>query len=373
LGVREEETEIGAVSEDGLWQWDGAEWVAIEIAAVAAPAPAETGVGDVSEDGLWRWNGAEWTAVAGAEPRADTPALSQLDSLVPAHGVAESEDAEIAGAVVDLELAILRHWKSALDSFNEVMESETSDSAKPKFAEAMMDVFAEKVLGTLAEETKATFVFGLLKGVIAEGRRAIAADRSVRFRDFYTQHVGRLDKLDASLADGRLGLVTAVRLEAERLLRADPDSYGMLRMELVDLHDEVRARHAAATPEALFALLSAEWTRQSVNKISWNASEAAEIRVRIHAADLSIVDVKVNAPDGDKLVDHMSGQDGGMDIWHMQAPKLIIFLDTSSSVTGYVRLDAANRLGNLPAEQDAHYRTNYQRLVDAGGLAPYHR
>lgn len=374
LGVREEETEVGAVSDDGQWQWDGTEWVALDTAAVDVAAPAtEIGVGHLSDDGLWRWDGAEWTAVAGVAPQADAQAVAQLDSLVPARGVSESEDAEIAGAVVDLELAILRHWKSALDSFNEVMESETSDSAKPKFAEAMLDVFAEKVLGSLGEDSKSTFVFSLLKGALAEGRRAMQAERSVRFRDFYTQHVGKLDKLDAALADGRLGFVTAVRVEGERLLRDNPDSYGMLRLELVDMHDEVRARHAAATPEALFALLSAEWTRQSVNKISWNASEAAEIRVRIRETDLSIVDVKINAPDGDKLVDHMSGQDGGMDIWHMQAPKLIMFLDKGSSVVGYVRLDAANQLTNLPAEQDAHYRKRYQRLVDAGGLTPYRR
>jgi hypothetical protein len=390
LGVRDEETRIGAVSEDGQWQWDGTAWVAADAASVVASvvasvtadvaadiAPvaagtAETGAGQLSEDGLWRWDGAEWTAVAGAAS-PDAQSVARLGSLVAAHGVSESEDAEIAGAVVDLELAILRHWKSALDSFNEVMESETTDSAKPKFAEAMLAVFAEKVLGSLAEDSKSTFVFSLLKGALAEGRRAIAADLSVRFRDFYTQHLGRLDKLDASLADGRLGFVTAVRVEGERLVRENPDSYGMLRMELVDLHDEVRGRHSAATPEALFALLSAEWTRQSVNRISWNASEAAEIRVRIREADLSIVGVKINAPDGDKLVDHMSGQDGGMDLWHLQAPKLIMFLDEGSSVVGYVRLDAANQLGNLPAEQDAHYRRRYQRLVDAGGLAPYRR
>jgi hypothetical protein len=382
LGVREEETEVGALSDDGQWQWDGTEWVAAAAREHTAPEHTATadhaghsgnGAGQLSEDGLWRWDGSEWTAVAGADQHVDAQAVARLGKVAAPRGVSESEDAEIAGAIVSLEHGILRHWKAAIDSLNEVMESETTESAQPKFATALLEVFGEKVLGDFAKDSKSTFVFALLKGFVAEGRRALQAQRSVRFRDFYTHHNDLIDELDAALVDAQLSFVTGVRLEAERLLREDPDSYGMLRMELVELHEEVRARHAAATPQALFALLSAEWTRESVNRISWNAEEPAEIRVRVHDSDLSIVDVTVNAPDGDKMVDHMSGKAGGMDVWHMRAPKLIIFLDGGDHVVGYVRLDAANRLANLPAEQDAHYRERYQRLLDADGLGPYRR
>lgn len=347
---------VGAVSEDGQWQWDGTEWVvaAPQAAVAATDTVTETVAGTVSPDGQWQWDGAAWAAVTTKQAGADT-----------------FEDSELAAAVIDHEAEIMLQWKMALDSFNEVMESETSDKAKPDFASAMLKVFANKVLGDEAKAAKAGFVIDLLKGVLAEAERAKAAQKSVAFRNFYTTHQTHVANARRDLIARRAGFVASVRTEAERLLRNDPDSYGMLRMELMDLHADSLARLQSATQEVLFEDLTAEWTSQSTYNVSWQVDESAEIRIRVRDADLSIIDVVINAPDGDKLVDHLSGQPAGMDVWRMKAPKVLIFMDAAEHAVGYVRLDAGNRLANLPAEQDGKYKQRFQRVVDQGGLAPY--
>ena len=39
--------DVGAISPDGYYQWDGAKWIPVELAKV-------------SDDGYWMWNGTEW-------------------------------------------------------------------------------------------------------------------------------------------------------------------------------------------------------------------------------------------------------------------------------------------------------------------------
>ena len=39
--------EVGTISPDGYYQWDGAKWIPVELAKV-------------SDDGYWMWNGTEW-------------------------------------------------------------------------------------------------------------------------------------------------------------------------------------------------------------------------------------------------------------------------------------------------------------------------
>jgi hypothetical protein len=388
LGVQDAAAQYatGEYSEDGQWQWDGNDWVAAgtadDTAGTAEPATADHAAdhaaapaGQLSEDGQWRWDGSQWQAAV--EPVAVPALVSGAVTAAPAAaagaGPSEFEDTELADAIVRYELGILRQWKAALDSFNEVMESETTKTAQPDFAAALAKVFAEKVLGELAKESKSELVIGLLKGVVGEAERARNAQKSVAFRDFYTTHQTQIANVDKELEMKKAGFVAGVRREVDRMLRDDPDAYGMLRMELMDLYQDVEQRYQTATQEALFSELSAEWTRLSVNRISWNAEAAAEIRVRLHDSDLSVIDVVINAPDGDKLVDQMTGQPGGMDVWHMRAPKLLIFMDDGENAVGYVRLDADNKLTNLPAEQDGRYRQRYDRLVRQGGLPPVTR
>ena len=82
--------QVGQLSEDGAWQWNGTDWVAaVQQAAEAAAIQ----VGQLSEDGAWKWDGTEWKAAGEAEPapegfnhpaleanpNAEIPQLSQED------------------------------------------------------------------------------------------------------------------------------------------------------------------------------------------------------------------------------------------------------------------------------------------------------
>lgn len=66
--------QVGQLSEDGAWQWNGTEWVAAaaqaaeQAVAGAAEAVEQAAiqVGQLSEDGAWRWDGTEWKDAAEA-------------------------------------------------------------------------------------------------------------------------------------------------------------------------------------------------------------------------------------------------------------------------------------------------------------------
>jgi peptidoglycan hydrolase-like protein with peptidoglycan-binding domain len=353
---------VGTVSEDGQWQWDGMEWGA------AAPAVATTETGQLSDDGLWRWDGTAWAAVTAAP--ADT---KQVTGMPAPTGPSNYEDAELAGAIIDHEIGLLFQWKMALDAFDKVLTSETAASAKPDFAGAMTKLFTEKVFGEIFKRAKADIVVDVVKGLVAETERAKAAQKSVALRDFYTDHQDQIADLHKDLTVRRPGFVAAVRVEAERLINQDPDSYGMLRMELMDIHQDSLQRLQTATQQSLFAELSAEWTSQSKHRVSWDAEIDGEIRVKVREADLSVIDVEIKAPDGDKILEKLSRQRGGVDLWTMKAPKLFTFMNADDRNVGWVRVDAANRLANLPAERDGEYKRRYERLVANGGVGTYQK
>jgi len=70
--VQQAAIQVGQLSEDGAWQWNGTDWVA--AAAREAHEALDTAaiqVGQLSEDGAWQWNGTEWKAAAGAEQPAE--------------------------------------------------------------------------------------------------------------------------------------------------------------------------------------------------------------------------------------------------------------------------------------------------------------
>ncbi|HEU5470994.1 MAG TPA: peptidoglycan-binding domain-containing protein [Actinophytocola sp.] len=326
-------------------------------------------VGQLSDDGQWQWDGAQWLPAVAAGPTAAAFASAATTTTADA---SHSEDTELASSIIDYELEILVQWKAALDSFNEVMESDTEKSAKADFNKALFKIFSEKVLGAFAKDAKATLVIDVLKGLVGEAERARKAQQSVAFRDFYTTHQTEIANVHKELVLKKRGFVTGVRQEVERMLRNDPNAYGMLRMELMELHQDAEQRLREATQEALFSELSAEWIKLGV-AFSRPAAVQGEIRVRVNESDLSVLGVDIKAPDGDKLLEQLTRQPGGMDVWNMHVPKVIIYMHPTKGNDGTVRLDANNRLANLPAEQDGKYRQRYDRLIAQGGLAPVTR
>src|ERR1051325_11296884 len=147
-------------------------WAALGIEDTEHAAHEEhaVAVDAVSEDGQWRWDGAQWQSAAVTEHNA-LPATATPS---------EFEDTELAACIFQYELAILRQWKAALDSFHVVIKSETQTSAKPDFAGALLKVFGEKVLGKAISEFKAGIVFDALKGVAGFLHHAPDAHRQPR-------------------------------------------------------------------------------------------------------------------------------------------------------------------------------------------------
>ncbi|WP_436496061.1 peptidoglycan-binding domain-containing protein [Actinokineospora sp. HUAS TT18] len=62
--------EVGALSEDGSWMWDGEQWVPAQSGQDSddVGTPAE---GTLSEDGAWRWDGQEWQPNDQAESESE--------------------------------------------------------------------------------------------------------------------------------------------------------------------------------------------------------------------------------------------------------------------------------------------------------------
>jgi hypothetical protein len=263
------------------------------------------------------------------------------------------DDEKIAAAIFEFELQILSFWFMALTSFDKVLTSSTRAAAAPHFAEAVFDMFEEKVLGEFAKATKADLVIDAFKAIIKEGDRAKAALTSVNLRDFYTSHVKAIAAAESELTQEKELFVQTVKDRSEQLLRNDPDEYGMFRMGLLEHYQEADARLKTATQEELFSGLSTEWIRQY---------QDADIKLQIWEDDLSVYGVHIDAPDGEQIAEEL--QQAGVNFWHMKVTRVYAFYERGGNgwPSGYVRVDANNRLINIPAEQTGDYRKVYERL-----------
>ncbi|SDJ17651.1 Putative peptidoglycan binding domain-containing protein [Actinokineospora alba] len=59
--------EVGELSEDGQWRWDGSDWQAVN-----SSEPTDATPGMLSEDGQWRWDGEQWQPVGSADEEMST-------------------------------------------------------------------------------------------------------------------------------------------------------------------------------------------------------------------------------------------------------------------------------------------------------------
>jgi hypothetical protein len=268
---------------------------------------------------------------------------------------ADLDDERLAAGIFEFELQILSFWFMALTSFDKVLTSSTDSATSPHFAEAVFDMFEEKVLGELAKEAKADLVIDAFKAIIQEGERAKAAMTSVKLRDFYTSHVHAIASAESELTQEKERFVQTVKNRSEQLIRDDPDEYGMFRMGLLEHYQDADTRLKSATQEQLFSELSTEWINQYQN---------ADIKIRIWEDDLSVFHVEVDAPDGEQIADEL--QKAGVNYWHLKVPRQYAFYERGGNnwPSGLVQVDAANRLINPPADlaTGGNYRKVYERL-----------
>jgi hypothetical protein len=341
-------------SDDGQFWWDGSDW---------QPVPStEGGEIQAAVDDTTAWPHDATVADSGYQDAgyavADPAAIDAGAAVSTNHD--DLDDGTLALGIFRYEALILSHWKYALDSFDKVLVSESQKAAHPDFAQAVLKVFEEKVLGEFVAKSHAGFVFGALGAVVNEAERAKAAQTSVALRDFYVSHVTAIANLETSLAVQQDTFIQQVKATLEHLLATDLNSYGMLRMDIMALHQDVENRLMSSTQETLFELLSTEWIDQS---------PASDLKIRIWEDDLSVWGWKVDAPKGDQIADRLA-QHGGADVWHMRVPKYIACYERGGNgwPLTVVRLDADNTLVNLPGEQDARYKQVYARLQSKGSL-----
>lgn len=268
---------------------------------------------------------------------------------------ADLNDENLARSIFAFELQILSFYFMALTSFDKVVTSSTNAAAAPHFAEAVFEMFEEKVLGEFAKATKADLVVDAFKAIIKEGERAKAAMTSVNLRDFYTSHVQAIATAESELTQQEGLFVTTVMMRSEQLLRDDPDEYGMFRMGLFEHYEEARGRLQTSSQEELFSGLSTEWISQY---------QDAEIKIKIWEDDLSVFGVEVDAPDGEQIAEEL--QRLNTDYWHMKVARQYAFYERGGNgwPAGIVVVDANNRLNNpaAPLAQGGNYRQVYERL-----------
>jgi hypothetical protein len=271
------------------------------------------------------------------------------------------EEADFANGYVNAERTILQKWRDSLIDFQVTMTSSTSAETKPDFAGAVLKVFEEKVLGALAKDTHSELVIGTLKAVVEASEKAKAASVSVALRDFFHQHLTAISEMDAQFYDAQERFAGETRAKAAGLLAdGNADGYAAFRANLIALHDDAAAR-VHEPLDAYVNGLAVEWMSQSIKDSHFDVA----IHIRILESDLSVLDFKIDGPDGDKLTEHLGAERGGVDLWALKVPRSIAYYEKDGEYpAGWVHIDAANRLIETAAEQNVsrNYKQVYERL-----------
>lgn len=287
------------------------------------------------------------------------------------HAVAENEtrdEAELARAYLSIQHDILTQWNLGLQDFQTTMTSETSDSAKPDVAHAMLEFVEEKVLGTalghIPEVMHAEFAVGAFKAYLAEYERAKKAAVSVQLRDFISANLHSISEMLKNLtamADWPAEVPTVLN---RLLANGQADAYAAIRGAIAHLHDDAQQRAASLDLDTFFKSLAAQWISDVVH---------GTIAIQIRHHDLSVIHFEVQGADGDKLTEHLASMRGGVDLWALKVPRRINVYDNDNGWwEAVLELDASNRLVNSPAEDFGDWRKVYERLHAQGHLIATH-
>ena len=360
----------------------------------AADAARDAAAAHEPENPAGEWRALTPSAVAALQRTAGNAAVAALLQRHPGETadageipVAEKDDQILATAIIEHERAILRQWGTAIDAFDAVLTSASDKEGKADYLKAAMTFFQTKVLGTTYPEAIVTLitstgggaikdVVGLQTAFVTEQQRAQAARNSAAVRDFFIQHRVGLSELDKALELASDDFAAHVQRTAQRGESGDEKAksdYGLMRLQLVDLFEDVERRLNATEFSALFRLLSEEWIGGSRMPEAFGETSAARIIIDIEE-DFSVRSAHVQGAGGQKIAEQLlknasrPGQSAaGVDVFAMKVPRTIRrFTDGGSLPSAIVKLDAANRLENDGALAEGDYEPVHRRLMQTG-------
>lgn len=309
-------------------------------------------------------------------------------------------DEELAGGIIDDQLAILKGWDTALENFNTVLTSASDKEAKPNFAKVVTEFLEDEVMGEILKHAGkgASEAFGLLKKLSAEVERAETAKRSATLRDFLVQHRTEIGKITQSTLHLRDPFVAKVRMTREAKDRVESsgaasppskksrgkpkghvevasaatkeiDDYWTMHLDLLNAYAAIDARLQVATPEILFRKLSEEWIREAEVRGGMGIKFAAMVIIVLNP-DYSIKSAHIQGAGGQKIAEELLRESpDGVDVFGLETRREIKLLAPNGWPSAILDLDENDRNINSGAYIEGDYEA-LQSYVLTNGLPP---
>ncbi|MEA2138690.1 MAG: hypothetical protein QOG56_1840 [Solirubrobacteraceae bacterium] len=307
---------------------------------------------------------------AGGEHAAGLTDTAEVD-------VSLKEDAVLARAIFEDELAILDLWDTALEMFDKVLISESDIATKPNFQKVIVAFFSEKIMGAMIKKTgvsAAGDAFALLGKLTDEVKRAEAAQTSARVRDFFVSHKAAIVDLKSKLTLIKDDFETKVKLTADGASsgnQAKVDEYGMMRLHLVELFQDTEGRLRGSGWREFFEQLSQEWINASTVRGGMGTKFSARVIIKLNS-DWSVQKGHIQGADGQKIAEQLlKNSPDGVDLYSMEVPRTLLYFgqdgdwwtaSLSLSPTGAVENQGSMIEGNYAAVHE-HVKKNGVPLV----------
>jgi hypothetical protein len=309
------------------------------------------------------------TAAPGGEQASDLTKTGEVD-------VSLKEDAVLARAIFDQELAILFQWDKALEMFDKVLVSESDAATKPDFQKVVVLFFHEKVMGAIIKKAGvpgAGDAFALLGKLGDEVKRAEAADASARVRDFFVSHKTAIADLHRKLTLIKDDFETRVKLTADAAMSGDQaklDEYGTMRLHLVELFQDIERRLKGSGWSEFFNQLSQEWINASTVRGGMGTKFSARVIIKLNA-DWSVKEGHIQGDGGQKMAEQLlKNSPDGVDLYAMQVPRTILYFGKDGSWwTASLSLSPSGAVENQGSMIEGNYQAVHEH-VKKNGVSP---
>ncbi|WP_372771990.1 DUF4157 domain-containing protein [Mangrovibacterium sp.] len=300
---------------------------------------------------------------------------------------AEKSDESLANDIMNTQIAILEGWNTALEVFDKVLTSASDQETKPDFNKVVKAFFEDKLMGALLSHSKipgAGDAFALLGKLTDEMGRATVALESARLRDFYVEYkkaIGKMKQAIFSIKSDFADQVTSTRVKMEvaegntqkggvsSTSSPESDAYGLMRMYLVELRDQLNVQLSVSTPEILFRTLSEEWIRQSQIRGSLGIKYRAVVIIRTKK-DYSVMNAEIQGTGGQKIAEQLlKDSPGGVDVFSLRVPRRIIVYADNGWPSAILNLDENNQNTNVGSYAEGNAGA-VERYVKTNGLPP---